>query len=450
MSQNRPYTLLTGCTGLVGRYLLKDLIKSGKQLAVVVRNGREIPEDRVNEILEFWKLQTGDILNPPVVIQGNVSEPQLGIDPHWQQWIRENCSEIVHNAAILSFTCGQRDREPWLTNLNGTRYMLDLCRDANIEHFHYVSTAYVCGDRPGTIMESDLDCGQGFRNDYEQSKFEAEQEVRSCPWLDRPTIYRPAVIAGDSQTGYTSSYHGLYLYLRIIATLVPLQQTLENGKKLTPIDVPVTGDEPRNLVTVDWVSATISSLINNPAARGLTFHVTPDRCVTAKEVIGACCDYFGTAGVRFVGPNTDRNGANDFAAKVFESVRVYQNYETSDPLFDKSNLERLAGHIPCPDILTIPSCVLSSLACRTNGARVPRAAASKLSKRFRRPQLGFCPYPATRFRRCSVSTRRQPNFWIHPANNKPQQNADGSAFVFRSCEVTRHCRATCGRPTSEG
>jgi len=350
MAQNRNYTLLTGCTGLVGRYLVKDLTKAGKQLAVLVRGGSSDPSERVNDIIEFWKLQTGDILDPPVVIVGDVSEPGLGIDDHWTDWIANNCDEVVHNAALLSFTSGQRDREPWLTNLNGTNNILELCKVAAIRNLHYVSTAYVCGNRQGMIYENELDCDQGFRNDYERSKFEAEIAVRNCEWLDNPTIYRPAVIAGDSENGYTSSYHGLYLYLRIIATLVPVQKTLENGKKLTKIDIPVDGDEPRNLVTVDWVSEVISDLICNPEAKGLTFHITPDRCTTAREVIDACCEYFGTSGVNYVGTNSDRNGDNDFAAKVFESVRVYENYETSDPLFDKTEVQRLAGHIKCPDI----------------------------------------------------------------------------------------------------
>ena len=38
----------------------------------------------------------------------------------------------------------------------------------------HVSTAYVAGKRTALIREDELDCGQGFWNSYEKSKFDAE------------------------------------------------------------------------------------------------------------------------------------------------------------------------------------------------------------------------------------------------------------------------------------
>ncbi len=74
---------------------------------------------------------------------------------------RANVSAVVHSAASLKFHddgCG----EPWLSNIEGTRNVLSLCEVAGVRKLHYVSTAYVCGLREGTIYESELDCGQGF------------------------------------------------------------------------------------------------------------------------------------------------------------------------------------------------------------------------------------------------------------------------------------------------
>ena len=101
--------------------------------------------------------------------------------------------------------------------------MLALCREARIRELHHVSTAYVCGSRQGRIFESELDEGQDCRNEYEASKLEAERLVRGPDGLESVTVYRPAVISGDSKTGYTSTYHGLYLYLRLMAMAVPMQ-----------------------------------------------------------------------------------------------------------------------------------------------------------------------------------------------------------------------------------
>ena len=41
---------------------------------------------------------------------------------------------------------------------------------------------------------------------------------------------------------------------------------------------------------------------------------------------------------------------NEFARKLFENTGIYASYETSDPAFDKSNLNKFAGHLPCPRI----------------------------------------------------------------------------------------------------
>ena len=346
--QLEKYTLLTGVTGMVGRYLLRDLTQAGHRLAVIIRpNGGDIDE-RAAELIEFWRLREGIELDMPVVIEGDVAQPMLGTSSKDRDWISKNCGQIVHNAALLSFTSGPRDREPWVTNLGGTMNVLEFCKATGIDDLKYVSTAYVSGNRFDRIFEDDLDCGQTFRNDYEQSKFEAEIAVRNCPWLDRPTIFRPSVIVGDSETGYTSSYHGLYLYLRVIDTLVPSQVATNNGKRRTEIDMPMSGDEPRNLIPVDWVSQTLSCLTSDATARGKTFHLTPDRCTTAREIIDSCQAYYDSFGVRYVGRNGKRVATSEFAAKVFESIRIYQDYETTDPVFDKSNVLQHAPNIRCP------------------------------------------------------------------------------------------------------
>ncbi len=187
--------------GLLGRYLSSDLLTSGNKLALLVRgNKRESAHQRVEALMQFWEKRLGEPLPRPVVLEGDIRQPLLGLSDDAVKWVARNCSAILHSAASLKFHddgCG----EPRLSNIEGTRNVLALCEAASIRHLHYVSTAYVCGLRTGTIYESELDCQQEFRNDYERSKLEAEQLVRSAECLDQLTVYRPAVISGDSQTG---------------------------------------------------------------------------------------------------------------------------------------------------------------------------------------------------------------------------------------------------------
>ncbi len=125
----------------------------------------------------------GPPLPRPVVIEGELGEVDLGLDGGDLRWISRHCRSVIHNAANLTFHSNGRDSEPWLSNLEGTRRILDLCRTAGISQFHYISTAYVCGLRQGRVLETELDVGQTPGNAYEHSKIEAEKLVLACPWI---------------------------------------------------------------------------------------------------------------------------------------------------------------------------------------------------------------------------------------------------------------------------
>ncbi|MBL8852800.1 MAG: SDR family oxidoreductase [Planctomycetaceae bacterium] len=347
---DRPYWLLTGVTGLVGQYLLKDLLIAGFPVAVLVRpNKKESATQRMESIMQRWESTLNIQLPRPVILEGDVKTPGLGLSQEQSLWVRRRVGRFIHNAAILKFFGPCHTGEPWQTNVVGTQNVLDFVRAAGIDQFHYVSTAYVAGRQEAVVHEDDYPEHPVFRNDYEHSKWVAEGLVRSAQFAHPPTIYRPVVIAGDSNTGYTSTYHGLYLYLRTMALLVPQQQRDEQGKLLTKIRLPMSGLEERNIVPVQWVSQVITHLLETPAAHGKTFHLAPKHGITPNELIQSCYRYFGSTGVEFC-PELEgqRPAENDFASKVFDSIQIYRDYDTSDPHFDTSNLEKYAGHLDCP------------------------------------------------------------------------------------------------------
>jgi thioester reductase-like protein len=348
---NKRYTLLTGATGLVGRYLMRDLLLKGHKLAVLVRpTKQESVRERIETILQMWEEELGHRLPRPVLLTGDVTEKNLGLNPKQTRWAKNFLDQIIHGAAVLKFHGATPDDDPWKTNLRGTANVLDFSRLCDISHFHYISTAYVCGKRDATVFEDDLDVNQEFRNDYEISKFEAEKLVRDSDCFKTKTVYRPAVIVGDSQTGYTSTFHGLFLYLRLMAMLIPEQKRNEDGVFETPISIPLEGDEPRNVVPVDWVAKTICHLVSTPEAFGRTYHLVPDKCTTARELIEYCYEYFHSSGVKFCGRGKERTGDNELAQQLFENTSIYASYETSDPHFDKSNVNKFAGHLVCPPL----------------------------------------------------------------------------------------------------
>lgn len=346
------YTLLTGATGLVGRYLIRDLLASGHRLAVLVRSSRkETARQRIEAILQMWERDSGQPLRRPICLEGDVNQPGLGLNPSDRKWTAQNCDRIIHNAAVLIFDGKDRNEDPWRTNLGGTRNTLDACHELGMLDMHYVSTAYVCGTRQGVIREDEFDCRQSFRNDYEHSKFLAEKTIREADFLKKLTVYRPVVIAGDSETGYTNTYHGLYTYLRLIAVLVWNQEPDPDGRRYTPVRLDMTGDEKRNIIPVDWTSEVFCRLFESPEAHGGTYHLAPKEPLTPREIIEAGYKYFNSYGVEFHGPDANAAGSAGEMDMAFKENRViYESYEATDPVFDTTNTDRFTADLPCPKI----------------------------------------------------------------------------------------------------
>jgi thioester reductase-like protein len=345
------YVFLTGATGLLGRYLIKDLIVAGVPLAVLVRPSRRATaQHRVENVMCYWDKVLGRSLPRPVVLEGDITEPDLGLDARGTRWIAENCDTMLHNAASLTFLSTGPNSEPWRSNLAGTRHVLELCRNARIRNFHHVSTAYVCGLRSGRVLEADLDVGQKMSNDYEQSKVQAEKMVRSADCLDSLTVHRPAIIIGDSTSGYTTTYHGFYALLQAVATLAQQFTPDATGHAGVEGTFGVSGRETKNLVPVDWVSAVMTHVITHSDHHGKTYHLTPMHPVPSRLLADIFEESVGFYGVKLEGVGKPMSGLTEYEQLFCELISVYNSYWKDDPTFDSTNTRRAAPHLPCPHI----------------------------------------------------------------------------------------------------
>ncbi|GIS61044.1 MAG: hypothetical protein CM1200mP2_32690 [Planctomycetaceae bacterium] len=98
------FVLFTGGTGLLGRYLVRDLTDLGVPLALMVRRNRRMSaEQRVESLMAVWDARLGRELPRPHVIESDLSRPDLGLDDIDREWIEEHCDTVLHNAASLLF-----------------------------------------------------------------------------------------------------------------------------------------------------------------------------------------------------------------------------------------------------------------------------------------------------------------------------------------------------------
>lgn len=343
------YLLLTGATGLLGRYLLCDLTLAREPLAVVARpTRRESAAQRIETAIVRWEQELGRELVRPIVLSGDISQPLLGLGQEDRQWVAANCDRMLHSAASLTFYADGPEGEPWRSNIQGTRHVLELCQRAGIKQFHHVSTAYVCGQRRGRILESELDVGQTLGNDYEKSKITSEKEVLAADFLSQVTVYRPSIIVGDSRTGFTTSFHGFYTPLRLMHSLiksVPWNKILESdwlgGLSLD-------GSEHKNLVAVDWVSAAMTRIITRPELHGATYHLTNPQAATVADMVTSIADALGRLAADSPARTPSAEISDEMVTWFREQMKIYQSYWSNDPDFDSANTQAALPHLPCP------------------------------------------------------------------------------------------------------
>ncbi len=371
--KNTGYHLLTGATGLLGSYLLRDCLLAGRRMAVLVRPSKsESARQRVETLLRHWELSLEIALPRPVVLEGDLSEVDLGLDNRTLNWIERHCTSVFHNAASLVFRGDDQDGEPYLSNVEGTRRMLELCRCTGIRQFHHVSTAYVCGLREGRVLESDVDIGQTPGNVYEKTKLQAEKLVRSADFLDRPTIYRPSIIVGDSQTGYTTTYHGFYAPLKLAHTMASKVARGATAGDLLVAALGIKAGDRKNFVPVDWVSAVMCHVHGRPEFHGTTYHVTspcPPLVLEMASVMQEVVEDLSP----MADPESSWNLDGEWFAKTFrDQLGIYGAYWRDDPKFDMANTLRAAPHLPCPKLDHEMMWQLARFAIDANFGRVRR------------------------------------------------------------------------------
>jgi thioester reductase-like protein len=357
------YLLLTGATGLLGRWLVRDLAAAGRRVAVIVRGSKAgDAATRVDALLRDWEEVAGAHVPCPVVLEGDLTAEGLGLAPEQRDWIAANVREVIHSAASLVFDRRLTDGEPYTSNVGGTRNMLALCRDAGIRRLHHVSSAYVCGQRTGTVLERELDVGQTSGNDYERSKILSEGEATTADFLDVVTVHRPSIIVGDVVHGFTNTFHGFYRPLRIVMPFVEafVDATLPRGALLAVMGM--DGAESKNLVPVDWVSAVMTRIIGDESLHGRTYHLTSGTPTT----VGTLCHVFEELVFELVAdlrrqraadaeagvtrPSAAEEEREALAQMFLDQMDVYRAYWRDDPVFDASHTQAAVPDLPAPPV----------------------------------------------------------------------------------------------------
>jgi len=239
------------------------------------------------------------------------------------EWLAERVSEIVHCAAAVSFELPLEQAR--VTNVDGTRRVLEFaerCKaQGSLRRMSYISTAYVAGEHSGCFSEDDLDHGNGFRNSYEQSKFEAECLVQRARREIPLTVFRPSIIVGEQHSGWTSSFNVLYWPLRAFS-------------RGTYLALPARQESPVDVVPVDYVADAVFALSRMRESEGATFHLTAGtEASTVGEVVELATRFFRRRMPRLLDPAVYHRAVHPILLRGTQDERVRRALRRSETYF---------------------------------------------------------------------------------------------------------------------
>ncbi|HEY0004685.1 MAG TPA: SDR family oxidoreductase [Pyrinomonadaceae bacterium] len=261
---------LTGFPGFIAGRLVERLSAEGARFRLLVQPS--LIEKARKDVARIAR-NTGTAASDFQLIEGDITQENLGIPEAELERLRVETTALFHLAAIYDLAV---ERELALrVNLEGTRnvnrFALSLKR---LSRYHYVSTCYVAGKREGLILETELRHEAGFRNYYEETKYLAELEVDALKQKLPLTIYRPAVVCGDSRTGQTAKYDGIYYLIHYLLKAPRLLSLFNIGNREVAL----------NLVPVDFVVEAIAALSVDERSKGKTLQLADPNPLTTREL----------------------------------------------------------------------------------------------------------------------------------------------------------------------
>lgn len=258
---------ITGATGNIGgELLLKILAKEPGTRVIALIRGESSVAARTRLIQTLLTLSPDFAVTSfdqrVQVLCGDITGHQLGLSDTAFERLACGITHIVHAAATIQFTlpleCARQ------VNFVGTVNVMHLAERAaqfgKLKNVAYISTAYVCGDRDGLIAEDDSVQPSHFSNTYEQTKFEAEQYVRTLMPRLPITILRPSIVVGDALIGRTLTFNVLYSPLRLIY----------KGMIRALACDPTT---PLDCVPLDFIADAIRHIALHTDSAGKTYHL---------------------------------------------------------------------------------------------------------------------------------------------------------------------------------
>ena len=260
---------VTGATGFIGKRLVKALLaRRGSTVHFLVRPGSE---SKLADLYSYWGVSKARA--KPV--SGDLTAKKLGISAADLKALKGQIDSVYHLAAV--YDLGADEDSQVRVNIEGTRNMVEFAKAVDAGHVHHVSSIAAAGLYEGVFREDMFDEAEGLDHPYFMTKHESEKIVRTeckLPW----TVYRPAMVVGDSSTGEMDKIDGPYYLFKLIQRM----------RQLLPPWMPSMGLEGGriNIVPVDFVVKALDHISHQKLGLpGKCFHLVDPEGYRVGDVL---------------------------------------------------------------------------------------------------------------------------------------------------------------------
>ncbi|NPC55785.1 SDR family oxidoreductase [Caenimonas soli] len=247
---------VTGATGFIGKRLVKKLLE--RKGSVVHFLIRKESEGKVPALREYWGVPAARA----VPVFGDLTSKKLGVAADDVKRLKGQIDHFHHLAAVYDLSADEESQIA--VNVEGTRNTVEFAKAIDAGHFHHVSSIAAAGLYEGVFREDMFDEAENYEHPYFLTKHESEKIVRKeckVPW----SVYRPAMVVGDSQTGEMDKIDGPYYFFKLIQRM----------RQLLPPWLPAVGLEGGrvNIVPVDFVVNALDYLSHKADINKRCFHL---------------------------------------------------------------------------------------------------------------------------------------------------------------------------------